>query len=617
MSNKWYGWTPDVPDKRDAPFRYRLGIAGGPTALLPSVDLRTTGFLPPVFDQGDLGSCHDANTEVLTEYGWTLFSNLTGQEKLASVDPATANLIYEKPVRLIRLPFKGELIVGRRGHSLDFRVTPDHNMLVRKWDEAKRGLSDDYTFVEARHIGWYSGLMNHVSWAGSSDTVYTLSGVADHKHKPQRMDKSVSMTLWLMFLGVYLAEGTLLKNQPYKIQIAASKEREKTFVRRILGQLGVTALELPDRFTFENRQIYEEMTHLGLLGVRAPYKFIPPFVFSQSVQNMEALLYGHFMGDGAEQNGHRAHYTSSAALTDDLQRLIFICGHESHISVRDPRNSVTSDGREIIGHFPEYRVSVCEVKPLSIERSHSISREPYEGEVFCAEMPTYHTLVTRRNYRILVSGNCTANALSEMFYFVDKKQGGVAFLPSRLFIYYNERVIEDTVASDAGAMLRTGIKVIVNPGACIEYLWPYRPELFDQKPPDICFTDAQSHEATVYRSVIQTQTDMRGCLSEGFPFVGGISVYDSFESDETARTGIVPMPGLNETLQGGHATLFCGYLTRNGTDYYIGMNSWGRNWGMNGFFYLPASYLEDPDYASDFWMVHNAASPMQGSAETH
>ena len=103
---------------------------------------------------------------------------------------------------------------------------------------------------------------------------------------------------------------------------------------------------------------------------------------------------------------------------------------------------------------------------------------------------------------------------------------------------------------------------------------------------------------------------MMGCLAEGYPFVGGISVYDSFESPEVATSGIVPMPDLNvETMQGGHALLFIGYLTFNGVDYYIGMNSWSADWGMNGFFYIPRAYLEDPGLASDFWMIHVVSTP--------
>jgi C1A family cysteine protease len=47
------------------------------------------------------------------------------------------------------------------------------------------------------------------------------------------------------------------------------------------------------------------------------------------------------------------------------------------------------------------------------------------------------------------------------------------FTPSRLFIYYNERVMEHTVSQDAGAQIRDGIKSVNHIGACPETDWPY------------------------------------------------------------------------------------------------------------------------------------------------
>ena len=56
-------------------------------------------------------------------------------------------------------------------------------------------------------------------------------------------------------------------------------------------------------------------------------------------------------------------------------------------------------------------------------------------------------------------GSCTANALAGNLEFVDEKTPPSGYADvSRLFIYYNERVLIDTVSSDSGAMLRDGIK---------------------------------------------------------------------------------------------------------------------------------------------------------------
>ena len=77
---------------------------------------------------------HDAQTEVLTNAGWKqLFSEVTGDEALATVDPATAALLYTRPMRLTRHPYSGPMIRGVHRY-VDFCVTPDHTLFVRRWE---------------------------------------------------------------------------------------------------------------------------------------------------------------------------------------------------------------------------------------------------------------------------------------------------------------------------------------------------------------------------------------------------------------------------------------------------------------------------------------------------
>src|SRR5438105_2592268 len=51
-------------------------------------------------------------------------------------------------------------------------------------------------------------------------------------------------------------------------------------------------------------------------------------------------------------------------------------------------------------------------------------------------------------------GSCTANALAGALEFLERKDRVPFADLSRLFIYYNERVVEHTVKTDSGAMLR-------------------------------------------------------------------------------------------------------------------------------------------------------------------
>jgi Cysteine protease len=198
-------------------------------------------------------------------------------------------------------------------------------------------------------------------------------------------------------------------------------------------------------------------------------------------------------------------------------------------------------------------------------------------------------------------GSCTGNAIAAAIEFDLKKQGLNVFTPSRLFIYYNERVIEGSVGEDAGAMIRDGIKSVRSLGAPPESIWPYSIGKFADKPGKNAYKEAKLHQALSYMRVKQTESQMKSCLASGLPFTLGFAVYDSFESDEVARTGTVNMPASNEALLGGHAVLCIGY--DDATQRFLIRNSWGPSWGNKGNFTLPYEYLLNADLADDFWAI--------------
>jgi C1A family cysteine protease len=199
-------------------------------------------------------------------------------------------------------------------------------------------------------------------------------------------------------------------------------------------------------------------------------------------------------------------------------------------------------------------------------------------------------------------GSCTGNALAGAIEFLERKDGIPFVDASRLFIYYNERVMEGTVKSDAGAMIRDGIKTLKNQGVCSETRWPYIISKFAMKPNAACYKEALNRQITSYHRIV-TLDDMRICLAEGFPFVFGFTVYESFESQEVARNGIVQMPQPSECTLGGHAVLAVGYNDEQGR--FIVRNSWGIDWGQKGYFTMPYEYLASRNLADDLWTIRS------------
>ena len=81
----------------------------------------------------------------------------------------------------------------------------------------------------------------------------------------------------------------------------------------------------------------------------------------------------------------------------------------------------------------------------------------------------------------------------------------------------------------------------------------------------------------------------------------GFTVYESFESQEVAKTGVVPMPAPGEQVVGGHAVLAVGY--DDSAQTFMVRNSWGTGWGQAGYFTMPYAYLTTRGLSSDFWTI--------------
>lgn len=198
-------------------------------------------------------------------------------------------------------------------------------------------------------------------------------------------------------------------------------------------------------------------------------------------------------------------------------------------------------------------------------------------------------------------GSCTAHAVNAAIEFHRAGHALPLSMPSRLFTYYNERLLEGSTDEDSGAYLRDGIKALARWGVCGENLWPYDDQLLRTAPDAAAYGDALRTRVVAYKRLAQRVDDLRACLAQGIPFVFGFQVYESFESEGVARSGTANMPRGNDELLGGHAVMAVGYNWR--TKRFTVRNSWGSGWGNHGYFTLPYEYLVSADLSSDFWAV--------------
>jgi len=200
-------------------------------------------------------------------------------------------------------------------------------------------------------------------------------------------------------------------------------------------------------------------------------------------------------------------------------------------------------------------------------------------------------------------GSCTANAFCASYRLQNIIQNkNVNFKPSRLYFYYYERVIENSVDQDAGADVVDGEKFVKLHGICGEKSWPYDITKFAVKPPANCDVEAQQHKISNY-SVIPNDanlvTNIKHAILNKQPVLIAVAVYDSFESDVVASTGLVPIPNIaTDKCVGGHEMCLIGY--DDNRKLFTVLNSWGQNWGVNGLCYIPYDYLSNPDLGYEF-----------------
>jgi len=193
-------------------------------------------------------------------------------------------------------------------------------------------------------------------------------------------------------------------------------------------------------------------------------------------------------------------------------------------------------------------------------------------------------------------GSCTAQSFCAAYQYLKPQLQG-----SRLFMYYNTRLIGGTVSYDSGATLYDTIKSIKNYGICPETKWPYVIGKFTTKPSPECYKIALANKNINSYNVKNDLNLMRTHLNEGLLLVIGIAVYSEFETNAVAKRGYVPLPGKNSTFLGGHAVVVVGY--NDTKKVWIVRNSWGSSWGDKGYFYLPYSYLTNPSLCSDIWYI--------------
>jgi C1A family cysteine protease len=195
-------------------------------------------------------------------------------------------------------------------------------------------------------------------------------------------------------------------------------------------------------------------------------------------------------------------------------------------------------------------------------------------------------------------GSCAAEAITCAYELQVKYQYPDQFAElSRLFLYYNTRVLENTIAEDAGVFrMKNALISLKNQGICSEDLWPYDISKFAEQPSQAAYQDALRRKIKSYKLVPGVMEILEN-LNNNIPVVIGIEIFDRFLTINKSDP-VVKLPSIREESLGGHAMCVLGYSLEK-AQFYV-KNSFGTQWGDSGYCWIPFEYLTQ--YAFENWI---------------
>lgn len=208
-------------------------------------------------------------------------------------------------------------------------------------------------------------------------------------------------------------------------------------------------------------------------------------------------------------------------------------------------------------------------------------------------------------------GSCTANAGAGLLEYFQRRAYGKHLDGSRRFLY---KVTRNLLGwkGDQGAYLRSTMKAMALFGVPPEDYWEYDIKKYDVEPPAFCYAFAQTYKAIKYyrldppgQSTATTLSALKDNIAAELPAMFGFTVYSSIPPVGDGK-GEIPFPERGDRVEGGHAVVSIGYDDKKKIGKHTGAimirNSWGTEWGDEGYGWLPYSYIT-AGLAVDFWTL--------------
>lgn len=192
-------------------------------------------------------------------------------------------------------------------------------------------------------------------------------------------------------------------------------------------------------------------------------------------------------------------------------------------------------------------------------------------------------------------GACVGMAVSDLLNWHFVKSGTLTkdqILSSR-FVYMAAKEMDystdfpTTFLELAFTSLKTGLDIAKIYGCVLDSTLPFEPDMLCHTPQSDFYLEASDFRIRAYYNLGGNQDNWRAWLARKGPILTTLGVDTTW--DNAKKTDGYLETYIPETVRGGHAILIVGYTE----DRFKVKNSWGENWGDNGYGYASLQYARD------------------------
>ena len=198
-------------------------------------------------------------------------------------------------------------------------------------------------------------------------------------------------------------------------------------------------------------------------------------------------------------------------------------------------------------------------------------------------------------------GSCLSFTVTSIFEYMMKMNDSKDYDLSEAFLYYNARNLDDvgdvSTQTDTGSRFKPTMDSLTKYGLCLEEYCRYDDGVYDRRPSDEAYAEAGTRKLIKALNVERKVDAIKSALAEGYPVAASFTLCESFYPSK----GYISVPSeeeiaktLDENEENAgkhtrHAMAIVGFSDQ--LNMFVVRNSWGKDWGENGYCYIPYEYV--------------------------